>query len=101
MELIRVYANSPVNAVAGAITGVVHEYHQAEVQAIGAEAVNQAIQGLALATDCLKDEGIYVNCVPQFCQVTVENKVRTAIKLVVKPYSNAGLSPTPKRVTLV
>jgi stage V sporulation protein S len=92
MELIRVYASSPTSAVAGAITGVVLEYHQAEVEAVGAEAVNQAVQALALATDCLKHDGILITCVPEIAEVTEENQVKTVIKFAVKPDPNSGLS---------
>jgi stage V sporulation protein S len=93
MELIRVYATSPVSAVAGAITGDVLEYRQAEVQAVGADAVNQAVQGLVLATSYLKCDGISVTCIPEFSMVTEKKEVRTAIKLLVKPASSSSLSP--------
>jgi len=92
MELIQVYASSPPSAIARAITGVVLEYHQAEVLAVGADAVDQAVQALALATNYLRRDGIFVMFVPAFSKVTVENKVRTAIKFVVKPYTNSELS---------
>jgi stage V sporulation protein S len=92
MELIQVYATSPASAVAGAITGVVLEYHQAEVEAIGAEAVDQAVQALALATNYLKHDGIFITCVPEFAKVTVENKVKTAIKFVVRSSPGSSLS---------
>ena len=49
MDLIKVSANSRTSAVAGAIAGVVREHKQAEVQAIGAGAVNQAVKALVLA----------------------------------------------------
>ena len=93
MELIRVYASSPASAVAGAITGVILEYHEAEVQAVGADAANQAFQAVALAARYLKDDGILVTCAPEFQEVTVENKVRTAIRLVVKPAAGSKFSP--------
>jgi len=86
MNMIKVSANSRTAAVAGAIAGVVREHHRAEVQAIGAGAVNQAIKALALATGYLKGDGINVTCVPEFADVTIEDKVRTAIKLVVEPH---------------
>jgi stage V sporulation protein S len=92
MELIRVYATSPTSAVAGAITGVVLEYHQAEVEAVGAEALDHAVQALALATDCLKRDGVFIACVPELSQVTEQNKVKTAIKFVVKSWTNANVS---------
>lgn len=85
MDTIRVSANSRTSAVAGAIAGVVREHHRAEVQAIGAAAVNQAMKALILATGYLKSDGIFVTCVPEFAEVTIEDKVRTAIKLVIEP----------------
>jgi stage V sporulation protein S len=84
MEMIKVSANSRTSAVAGAIAGVVREYKRAEVQAIGAGAVNQAVKALVLAIGYLKNDGIEVVCLPEFADVTIDDKVRTAIKLVVE-----------------
>ena len=58
MDMIKVSANSRTSAVAGAIAGVVREHKRAEVQAIGAGAVNQAVKALVLATGYLKGDGI-------------------------------------------
>ena len=85
MEMIKVSANSRTSAVAGAIAGVVREHKRAEVQAIGAGAVNQAVKALVLAVGYLKNDGLDVVCVPEFADVTIDDKVRTAIKLVVEP----------------
>jgi stage V sporulation protein S len=85
MEMIKVSANSRTSAVAGAIAGVVREFKRAEVQAIGAGAVNQAIKALVLAIGYLKNDGIEVICLPEFVDVTIDEKVRTAIKFVVEP----------------
>jgi len=85
MEMIKVSANSRTSAVAGAIAGVVREHKRAEVQAIGAGAVNQAVKALVLAVGYLRNDGIEVVCVPEFADVTIDDKVRTAIKLVVEP----------------
>jgi stage V sporulation protein S len=85
VDVIKVSANSRTSAVAGAIAGVIREHKHAEVQAIGAGAVNQAIKALVLATGYLKDDGIEIVCVPQFVDVEIDEKVRTAIKLVVDP----------------
>ena len=91
IDLIKVSATSRTAAVAGAIAGVVREHQRAEVQAIGAGAVNQAVKALVLATGYLRQDGINVHCVPEFADVTIEDKVRTAIKLVIEP--RASLSP--------
>lgn len=92
MNLIKVSATSRTSAVAGAIAGVVREHHRAEVQAIGAGAVNQAVKALVLATGYLRLDGIHVSCVPEFAEVTIEDKVRTAIKLIVEPGQTANTS---------
>ena len=85
LYIIKVSANSRTSAVAGAIAGVIREHKHAEVQAIGAGAVNQAIKALVLATGYLKNDGIEIACVPQFVDVDIDDKVRTAIKLVIDP----------------
>jgi stage V sporulation protein S len=92
METIKVSATSRTSAVAGAIAGVVREHHRAEVQAIGAGAVNQAMKALILATGYLRNDGIYVTCIPEFADVTIDDKVRTAIKLVVEPNAKSDFS---------
>jgi len=86
MDLIKVSATSRTSAVAGAIAGIVREHHRAEIQAIGAGAVNQAVKALVLATGYLKDDGIFVTCVPEFTNIMIEDKERTAIRLVVDPH---------------
>ena len=85
MSMIKVSANSRTSAVAGAIAGVIREHKYAEVQAIGAGAVNQAMKALALATGYLKGDGIDIVCTPHFVDVDVEDQVRTAIRLIVEP----------------
>lgn len=92
MDMIKVSATSRTSAVAGAIAGVVREHHRAEVQAIGAGAINQAMKALILATGYLKNDGIFVTCVPEFADVTIEDKVRTAIKLVIEPTPDSNFS---------
>jgi stage V sporulation protein S len=92
MDTIKVSATSRASAVAGAIAGVVREHHRAVVQAIGAGAVNQAVKALVLATGYLKNDGIFVSCVPEFAEISIEDKVRTAIKLVIEPSANSDFS---------
>ena len=96
MNMIKVSATSRTAAVAGAIAGIVREHHRAEVQAIGAGAVNQAVKALILATGYLRQDGIYVRCVPEFAEVAIEDKVRTAIKLVVEPHQASDTAEDQK-----
>jgi stage V sporulation protein S len=85
MDIIKVSANSRTSAVAGAIAGVIREHKHAEVQAIGAGAVNQAMKALVLAVGYLDGDGIKIVCVPEFADVNIDGNVRTAIKLVIDP----------------
>jgi stage V sporulation protein S len=85
MDVIKVKANSRTAAVAGAIAGVMREHKHAEVQAIGAGAVNQAVKALVLAKGYLAEDGIIIVCIPEFVDVEIEGNVRTAVKLVVEP----------------
>ena len=85
MDVIKVKANSRTAAVAGAIAGVMREHKHADVQAIGAGAVNQAVKALVLAKGYLAEDGIDIMCVPEFVDVEIDTKVRTAIKIVVDP----------------
>lgn len=98
MNLIKVSASSRTSAVAGAIAGVVREHHHAEVQAIGAGAVNQAVKAIVLATGYLQQDGIHVHCVPEFAEVTIDDKERTAIKLVVTPLHSSNVPTESTRL---
>jgi stage V sporulation protein S len=83
-DIIKVRGTSRTSAVAGAIAGIVREYNFAEVQAIGASAVNQAAKAMALAKGYLDQDGIHVVFTPEFVDVEIEGKVRTAIKFTVE-----------------
>lgn len=85
MKVLRVSARSRSTAVAGAIAGVVREKGRAEVQAIGAGAVNQATKAVAIARGYLAEDGIDVICIPTFVDVLIGDLERTAIKLTVEP----------------
>ena len=63
----------------------VRETRRAEVQAIGADAVNQAIKAVAVARGYLEQDSINVICIPTFVDVEIEGEERTAIKLIIEP----------------
>jgi stage V sporulation protein S len=85
VDVIKVSGTSRTSAVAGAIAGVVRENKRAEIQAIGASAVNQAIKALTLAKGYLASDGMDIVFTPEFVDVDIDGKVRTAIKFVVEP----------------
>jgi stage V sporulation protein S len=83
MDVIKVSAHSRSTAVAGAIAGVIRDHGHAEVQAIGASAVNQAVKAVAIARTYLTLDGIEIACLPEFVEVEIEGQERTAVKLVI------------------
>jgi len=98
MNIIKVSGTSRTSAVAGAIAGVFREHKRAEVQAIGAGAVNQAVKALVLARGYLKENGYEVICSPEFADVEIDGKVRTAIKLVVEERTpGANINPIERQ----
>jgi stage V sporulation protein S len=85
MDIIKVKGTSRTSAVAGAIAGVVRDNQHAKVQAIGASAVNQSVKALALAKRYLEQDGIDIVFVPEFVDVEIDGKIRTAIRFLVDP----------------
>ncbi|KAB2903471.1 MAG: stage V sporulation protein S [Anaerolineae bacterium] len=85
VEMIKVSANSRSTAVAGAIAGVIREHGRAEVQSIGAGAVNQAIKAVAIARGYLKEDGFDIVTIPYFNDIEIDGNERTALRLIVEP----------------
>ena len=84
MDVIKVSGTSRTSAVAGAIAGVFRENKRAEIQAIGAGAVNQAVKALVLSRGYLAEDGFEVIFFAEFTDVEIDDKVRTAIKITVE-----------------
>lgn len=84
MEILKVSAKSNPNSVAGAIVGLIKDTNRAEMQAIGAGALNQAIKAVAIARGFVAPAGVDLVCVPAFAEVEVEGESKTSIKLIVK-----------------
>lgn len=82
-EVLKVAAKSSANSVAGALAGVIRENGRAEMQTIGAGAVNQAMKAIAIARGYLAPTGYDLICVPAFYDVMIDGADRTAIKLLV------------------
>ena len=88
MNVIKVSARSRTAAVAGAIAGVMREVRRAEVQAIGAGAVNQAVKAIVIAKGYLAEEDIHIICTPSFVDIDIDDQERTAIRFLVEPRPN-------------
>ena len=84
MDILKISAKSSPNSVAGAIAGLVKENGRAEMQAIGAGALNQAVKAVAIARGFVAPSGVDLVCIPAFADVEVEGEGRTGIKLIVE-----------------
>ena len=85
MEVLKVSPKSNPNSVAGALAGVLREKGSAEIQAIGAGALNQAVKAIAIARGFVAPSGMDLVCVPAFTDINIEGDQKTAIKLIVEP----------------
>ena len=85
VEIIKVSARSRTASVAGAIAGVIREVGKAEVQAIGAGAVNQALKAIAIARGYLLEEARDIVCIPSFVEISINGSERTALRILVLP----------------
>ncbi len=84
METLKVSSKSNPNSVAGALANVFRSYDEAEIQAIGAGALNQAIKGIAIARGFVAPSGKNLICIPAFTDIVIDGEERTAIKLIVE-----------------
>ena len=85
MEVLKVSAKSNPNSVAGALAGVLREKGFAEMQAVGAGAINQAVKAVAIARGFVAPSGTDLICIPTFTDIVIEGEQRTAMKLIVEP----------------
>ena len=85
MNVLKVSAKSNPNSVAGALAGVLREKGSAEMQAIGAGAINQGIKAIAIARGFVAPSGIDLICIPAFTEIEINGEVRTAIRLIIEP----------------
>ena len=85
MEVLKVSSKSNPNTVAGALAGVLREKGSAEIQAIGAGALNQAIKSIAIARGFVAPSGLDLICVPAFTDIEIDGEQKTAIKLIIEP----------------
>ncbi len=85
MEVLKVSAQSNPKSVAGALAAVLREKGFAEIQAVGAGAVNQSIKAIAIARGFVAPNGIDLITIPAFTEISIDGEERTAIRFIVEP----------------
>lgn len=85
MEVLKVSSFSDPKSVAGALAAVLRENGKAEMQAIGAGAVNQAVKAIAICRGYVAPNGMDLIMIPAFTEIEIEDEKRTAIRFLVEP----------------
>ena len=85
MEVLKVSTKSNPNSVAGALAAIIKEQNVAEIQAVGAGAINQAVKAIAIARGFIAPSGKDIVCIPAFTDIQIDGEERTAIILIVQP----------------
>lgn len=85
MDVLKVSAKSNPKSVAGALAAVLRENGTAEMQAVGAGAVNQSIKAIAIARGFVAPNGINLITIPAFVEIVIDGEERTAIRFIVEP----------------
>lgn len=82
--VLKVSGASNPASVAGALTGVLRDRGEAELQAIGAGAINQMVKAIAISRGHLAPQGQTLACVPAFTDITIQDDgERTGIRFEV------------------
>ncbi len=84
MEPIKVSSRSVPKSVAGAIAAAVRENGSANVQAVGAGAVNQAVKAIAITRVFFLEENTEIVCLPSFSELQVNGEDKTGINFIVE-----------------
>ena len=84
MEVLKVAADSNPKGVAETLVNTLEEEEYAELQSIGAGAVNQSVKAVAIARNEVETDEVDLTCIPAFMDVEIDGEERTAIKLIVE-----------------
>ncbi len=84
VDSLKVSSRSNPNSVAGALVAVIREQGYAEMQAVGAGALNQAVKAIAIARGFVAPSGTDLTCSPAFTDILIAGEDRTALKLLVE-----------------
>ena len=92
-EMLKVSSSSEPSATAGALANTIREDGEAELQAIGPKAVNQAIKSITIARGYMAPSGVDLIFIPSFVDVEINGEKKTAMRMKVitrLPYQTRG-----------
>ncbi|TET52644.1 MAG: stage V sporulation protein S [Actinobacteria bacterium] len=82
--MLKVSSKSNPNSIAGALACVLRESGSAEIQVVGAGALNQAIKAVAIARGYVAPGGYDLVCIPAFADIMINGEERTALRLIIQ-----------------
>lgn len=91
-QVVRVSNRTLPKGAAGAIAGYIRQGRHPVVQAIGEDAAYVALKAVILAQKFLTEEGIAIATVPNYHELDLDGRERTAIRLPVM-VTEAGAPP--------
>lgn len=77
--ILKCGGSTQVSAAAGSIAHALREHGRAELHAVGASAVNQAVKASAVAGLFLERDGLGLVMWPEFFQLDIDGESRTGI----------------------
>ena len=84
METLKVSSKSNSTKVAGALANILKKDKKVDVQVIGAGALNQLIKSIIICRGLLAPTGNNISCVPSFVETTIDDKEKTAIRILIE-----------------
>ncbi len=84
VEVLKVSGASVPKSVAGAIAQVLRREPRVTMQAVGPDAVNQAVKSIAIARSYLEGDGLDLVALPSFEKIEIEGLQRTAIRFLLE-----------------
>lgn len=81
--------------MAGAIAGLIQDHQHAEIQAIGAGSLKQAVKSMAIAKYYLQKDGLKIVFTISMVDVDIVDRRITGIRFTVKPASASPTSISP------
>ena len=78
---LKVSSRSNPNSVAGALVAVIRDQGYAEMQAVGAGALNQAVKAVAIARGFVAPSGGDLVCAPAFTDIEINGEGTYGFKI--------------------
>ena len=84
INTLRVSSKSNPKHIAEVLCELLGQFGKANMRAVGAAAINQAVKAIAIASLRLVPSGGDIVCIPAFCDVVIDGQTLSAIQFSVE-----------------